>query len=371
MSTAHPDWLALRTVHLTGGCRAFNGLDPTVEFHPLLVDGGSVRVTLREYRALYARLKQLDVAPIGFDFVSNALEAKALVPPNWRPFLPWTRTNVWPCNDEADRWANISHAGWKAKNPLWEIARRVSHQLRVCAWRLRQVSESYRETLHARTAEKDFQLNQRFADGFTWLGYLSLQSFLVDACVLRDYLAEFYASYACPDADLGNKSVTSMSGLKRRVLDKLSTTNQATQSLKDATADGGWLFMLGAYRDLVVHCVPLARAETTLRAFCTELPVGKTARLPAVSLPLPADPSAIAKSRAAGTHVSQLEDELTHFAEASRADAPKTDGLVYAYICLDKLTRLAHELAGYSPLAPEIPTITQADMVGELKIRQA
>jgi len=107
-----------------------------------------------------------------------------------------------------------------------------------------------------------------------------------------------------------------------------------------------------------------------LPAYCTELPVGKTARLPAVSLPLPADPSAIAKSRASGTHVAHLEYELAHFAEASRADSPKTDGLIYAYMCLDKLTRLAHDLGEYSPVPPEIPHVTQADMVGELKIRR-
>lgn len=369
MRTPHPEWLAARVVHLTGGCRAYNDFDPLLEFEPALASGQKVRMNIREYKSLYADLKRADLAAIGYDFITNSLEAKSLVPTNWRTFHPWPGS-VWPCQDEIDRWSHIGYAGSKANDPkLWDIARRVSHQLRVCAWRLRQISESYREQLHAKTAAGEFKAGVRFEDGFTWLSYLSIQAFLVDACVLRDYLAEFYAMYACPERDLiGDLQITSMSGLKKRALDKLTTTNKVTDELKSATTKGGWLHLLGAYRDLVVHCVPLARADSSLMALSSELTIPGAGSLPAVSLPLPDDPSAISQSRASGQHLVSLKDELSFFVRANRGSAPSTDGLIYAYGCLDRLTKLVCDLGTHSPLQPEMPHITDANVIGEIKV---
>src|SRR5438105_3706009 len=87
-------------------------------------------------------------------------------------------------------WRQIAHAAFKAKRGrLWDSASRIAHQLRVCGWRLRQVSEAYRDQLWARSDGK-FAAGQHFQDQFTWLVYLAIQSFLLDACILRDYIAE-------------------------------------------------------------------------------------------------------------------------------------------------------------------------------------
>ena len=294
---------------------------------------------------------------------------KALVPTNWRTYHPWQDT-VWPCRDEIDRWAQIGYAASKTKNvKLWDVARRISHQLRVVQWRLRQISESYREQLHARAASAGFRTGVRFEDGFTWLAYLSVQAFLVDACVLRDYLAEFFAAFACPDRDLSQRyQITRMAALRTKILDKITLSNEATSELQAITKEGGWLFELGAYRDLVVHCVPLARADRSLQALTTELIITGVGPIPAISLPIPRDPSAIAQSRASGAHLATLEEELTFFVRANRGTAPSLDGLVYAYVSLDNLTKLTRMLAGHSPVAPELPHITEADFIGEIKI---
>jgi len=76
------------------------------------------------------------------------------------------------------------------------------------------VSDTYHDQLRSSTEGGSFRAGQRCEDAFTWLGYLALQTFLVDACVLRDYLAEFYAMDACPDRALAATNlVTRMSGL--------------------------------------------------------------------------------------------------------------------------------------------------------------
>lgn len=364
-----PGWLAARTVHFPGGCRAFNGFDPTLEFEPTLSGGKRIRSTIRAYSSLYADLKALELAPIGVDFLSSPRDLQMAAPANWRSFHPWPDT-AWPCQDEIDKWAQIAHAGAKIEDSgLWDIARRISHQLRVAAWRLRQVSDAYRDQLRSRTEGGSFRVGQRFEDAFTWLGYLALQTFLVDACVLRDYLAELYAMYACPDRTLaGANVITSMSGLKKRVLDKLSSVDPVTAELQKATAAGGWLHVLGAYRDLVVHCVPLARADASLMALLTEMQIKGTESLPAISLPLPNDPLAISKARAAGEHLSRPKEEMTFFVKANRGEAPSMDGLIYAYISLDHLTRLARLLSSQSPVEPQVPHITDADVIGEIKV---
>lgn len=371
MLSPHGEWPAARVVHLNGGCRALNGFAPSCQFEPKPIGGKQLHISIRDYKSLYADLARLGLAPIGIDFLHNAADARGVTPHDWRTFHPWPKS-VWPCNYEIDRYAQIAYAATQTKDiALWDMARRISHQLRVCAWRLRQISDAYRDQLHAKVASSDFQAGTRFEDTYTWLAYLAIQAFLVDACVLRDYLAEFYAQYACPDRGLvSGVPITSMAGLRKRVLGKLSTTHRLTADLTSATSPGGWLHKLGAYRDLVVHCVPLARSETRLLAQATELALTSLSPLPAVKLPIPEDPAAISKARAAGTHLTTIQEQLALLVRANRGDAPSSDGLVYAYIALDNLTRLAQALAEYSPVPPQVAHLTGEDLAGPIVVKR-
>lgn len=370
MSKPFPGWLAARTVHLAGGCRAFNGLDPAVQFHPRTLDGRAAGFRSLQYGSLYSELASVGAAPIGLEFLSNSLEAKRLVPTNWRTYQPWSEQQIWPCNDETDKWAHIAHAAMETKDAtLWDLARRISHQLRVCAWRLYELSEAYAAQLRARTIEHDFRPGARFEDGFTWLGYLAVQVFLVDACVLRDYLAEFFASYGTKEGRAEHR-ITSMSGLKRRVLDRVASNDVLHCDLRAATSPGGWLFELGAYRDLAVHCVPLARAESTLLAVTVEFPIEGSSSLPSVSLPLPSDPSSIAAERASPKRSERLAQELQVLAAATRGQVPSKDALAYCYATLDALTRLTFRLSSRSPVKPKVPVLTEKDIVGEVTVRR-
>jgi hypothetical protein len=354
-----------------GGCRAFNGLNPTVEFFPRTTDGQAIGFQSKQYGSLYSELAFLDIAPIGFEFLTNSIEAQGLVPTNWRTYHPWGRKEIWPCNDQVDAWAQIAYAASEENDAvLWDLARRISHQLRVCAWRLYQLSDAYHAQLRTRTAEPGFEPGRRFEDGFTWLGYLAVQVFLVDACVLRDYLAEFVAYYVCPASERPPSiHIGSMSGLRKHVLKKTST-DPLLRELGTATSPDGWLFVLGAYRDLSVHCVPLARAESTLWALTTEVPIKGGRSLPAVSLPLPSDPSGIAAERVSSKRTEKLTQELRLLTSATRGEVPSTDALVYCYAALDSLTRLTSKLANRSPVKPRLPQLTDEDVIGKIEVRK-
>ena len=371
MSAPRPEWLAARTVHLAGGCRAFNGLEPTVEFFPRTLDGQIMSFESRRYGSLYTELREHDVAPLGFEFLTNSLEAKGLAPTNWRTYHPWGAKEIWPCNDQMDKWSQIAYAAAKIEDAvLWDLARRISHQLRVCAWRLYQLSDAYHAQLRVRTTERDFKTGVRFEDGFTWLGYLAVQVFLVDACVLRDYLAEFFFYYICPESERPSKHVTSMAGLRKLVLSKVASSDPLFGELQTATGQTGWLFLLGAYRDLSVHCVPLARAESKLWALTTEFKIKGAKSLAGVSLPLPSEPSGIAAARTSVKRTERLAEELRLLTSATRGEAPSTDALVYCYTVLDSLTGLTARISDRSPVAPRMPQLTDKDIIGRIEVRR-
>lgn len=328
-----------------------------------------MRFDSRRYDSLYSELSSLEIAPIGFEFITNSLEAKGLMPTNWRTYHPWEKNKVWPCNDEMDKWAQIAYAASEINDAaLWDIARRISHQLRVCAWRLYQLSDAYGAQLKARITNRNFKPGEQFVDSFTWLGYLAIQVFLVDACVLRDYIAEFFACYACPECKKMPSHITRMSGVKRMILDKADSTDPLFQDLKAATSPGGWLYVLGAYRDLVVHCVPLARAESKLWALSTEFPIKGAKPLASISLPLPKNPSEIAAARSSPKRTERLVQELRLLTRASRGEEPGTDALIYCYSTLDSLTLLSSRLAERSPLLPKIPHLTDKDIIGKIEV---
>lgn len=370
MTTPSGDWKAVRVVHLTGGCRAINGLDPNVQFEPAALNGKKAAFVTRAYGTIFSDLETLKLELIGTDFYSHNLEVKGIHPPNWRPYHRFPRT-VWPSEDEAQRWSQIGYAAFSRTNGrLWDVASRISHQLRVCSWRLRQVSESYCDQLGAKVGGGDFNIGTRFVDGYTWLAYLSIQAYLVDACVLRDYLAEYYALILRPDNELlGKNSITSMGGLlKRKVLNNIGSEDSVANALREATSEEGWLHELGAYRDLVVHSAPLAKAQGQMFAVATEVHLGTTGALPAIRLPIPANPLGIAKARTTGEYFDNFARQFELFVQASQGDAPSSDGMAYAHSALGRLTLLASQLADRSPVPPEMPHFNQTNIIGPVKV---
>jgi hypothetical protein len=65
---ANPEWKAVRSVHLQGGCRAFNGLNNSVELQPLASNGKAAVFATPTYHALFVSLAQAGFSVIGTDF---------------------------------------------------------------------------------------------------------------------------------------------------------------------------------------------------------------------------------------------------------------------------------------------------------------
>jgi hypothetical protein len=327
---------------------------------------------MRSYGAVYAALQSLGFRVVGADFYSHVLELDGRTPPGWRSYCRTPKTS-WPTEETAQEWRNIANAGFKRKDGLlWDTASRIGHQLRVCDRRLRDVSEAYYNQLQAKVRVGDFKVGARFEDGFTWLVYLALQSFLVDACILRDYLAEFAAEYIYKRV-LGVKDlkVTGMAGLKKKVLDKLSDPDAFASTIKTAVGDGGWLNILGNYRDLIIHSAPLAQARAKLFARCEELKVPEGVLMPMLRCPIPDSPGAILSARSTRDHFADFEEQFDAFAKAGAGGTPTIDGMDYASEVLGRLSILAKEIGERSPVAGEMIVFDKSNIIGDVRTMNA
>lgn len=358
-------WPAARVVHVQGGVRVHSlpGMDAEIE--PRALNGRIAQFKVANYYHLFQSIAELlNWKIIGVDFISNALEAEGRVPPNWRTFIS-SVSSEWLVDDTIQTWRNISHgAHAKPDGRLWDLASRIAYQLRVSSWRLRQLSDSYADSLNASVLDGNFKTGARFEDRFTQLGYYATQAFMTDACVLRDTLAEFAGGYVYrAPGDSTRNAIKSMNALKKQVLKKLDSPDPMAAQLLVETNEGGWLHDLGCYRDLITHGAPLAKAEKNLLAVKGTVPLEGSQGIPTISLPLPHAPAAILRARSNGTLFQDFGEQMRRFSGRDNAAATR-DALEYAHSVLVSLGGLARDLSDRSPIAPVMPHLNASDLVG-------
>lgn len=103
-------------------------------------------------------------------------------------------------------------------------------------------------------------------------------------------------------------------------------------------------------------------------AEATELHLGASGALPAIRLPIPADPLGIAKARTTGDHFEDFARQFELFVQASQGQAASSDGITYAHSVLGRLSLLASQLSGRSPVQPEMPHFDETNIIGPVKI---
>lgn len=338
---------------------------PEIRLFPQDKRRGPITLVTNGFREVLSTLDGHGQIPIAIENRHPGSRGRTFIPSDQRIFHRVQNRWLWICREQSDLWKQIAHGAYEQKDlVLWDLGRRLGHQMEVCEWRLLQVSNAYRDQLQAVVAQDRLpEVGGRFEDGHTWRSYLAVQSFLVDGCILRDYLAEFVAQYVAQSSVGGGVRIDSMGSLYKQVLKNGVFTDPILRTLATETREGGWLQILGAYRDLVVHCAPLARSESKLMATLKTTEVRGHGLIYNVSLPLPSDPAAIQAARKGGDRLQHLEDQLQSMMSASQGASPSCDALMYSYTVLGSLGTLSSRLIKRSPVQPTIPIVDMKDII--------
>lgn len=358
-------WHAFRIAHLLGGARAINGFDSDIIISPIKTKGHHLKLQIEQYHDFFPEVEKLGLRVVGCDFLSRREQVEKGALPDWRSYNK-IGDRVWSCSELSDQWSFVKNSAFKAKDAdLWDISSRISHQLSVVDWRNRDLSENYRKTLNEQLVDGGDASGRKFSTQRVWLSYVAAQAALVDACVLRDYLAEFYAYKLKKDGALASDvKVTSMSGLYKAHLKKSNLGTSIDHLLREAVTDDGWLATLAAYRNLAVHVAPLMSAGKHLFAVVKELVVPGGSIVMALRLPLPQDPELIMQSRASGEYLSDPQMSFARFSGVIEDVFAGLDALEYFHAALANLAILAWHMLSICPVKPTIPHFTIVDGVG-------
>ena len=198
---------------------------------------------------------------------------------------------------------------------------------------------------------------------------MAVQSYLVDACILRDYLSEFAAIFVFGRRyDIDSERISTVGGLIKKVLSRIDGDDPLAEGFKNATGEGGWLKVLGEYRDLVVHSAPLAHAEMKLHAVIDILQIDAEGAILLIRIPLPIDPQAISANRASRGHFSDFEEQFEKFAKAVSEGVSTIDAMTYIMEVHGELASLATKLSTESPIAYQDIVLTESDIIGSIKV---
>ncbi|TPQ28882.1 hypothetical protein C2U68_02640 [Methylomonas koyamae] len=313
---------------------------------------------------VYSAIESLNQEIIGIEFIDNSLQINGADLPEWRVYNK-SFINRWSNAESAELWRRIGNSAYGIKDGyLWDLTNRISHQLRVCGWRIKELSDRYHDQLTA-VIERGEHVNEiKFKDNFTWLCYLAIQTFLIDACILRDFLAEFISSYIIESAAKNNKRITTMSSLLREVKKLPKQDDPLVNELLSITGELGWLKSLGDYRDLVVHSAPIDQAETIL--FAKNRLVKCCGKItPVIECPIPQNPSKSYKTRHNRSLFDDFDELIKALAGLTDTHNSSIDGLSYCHSMLGYLSSFAYKIGLRSKLKPTLKTIYSSDIVGD------
>ncbi len=368
MTETQNEWPAIRIFHLAGGARAINEKNGKVKFFPEIEGRQSIKMEIGTYAEVYKKLESLGLKIYGVDFYYHVIHMSGGAPAEWRPYNRSTEGG-WLIELTVQTWRDIAHAAFKKQDGfLWDMSSRIAYQLRTAAWRLREISEAYHNQVNGIIQRSAFKDGNQIMDGFTEFVNMALQGFLVDICILRDYLAEFIAIVFKVN-DSGKNRITMMSQLIEP-LKKFSVSEPVIQQLKEATGTGGWIKVMSSYRNLIVHSAPLAIAQEKVLAKCTELKIEGKESIPSVLYFLPKDPEIICKSRSQGSHFIDFSNMIEKFAPSGEEQKPTLDGMDYAHSVLEKMGKLARDLARKSPITAEPMVFDKSNIIGKIKFNK-
>ncbi|MBB3181004.1 hypothetical protein FHW64_005443 [Variovorax sp. Sphag1AA] len=362
-SNSSPWHQVTRIAWLSGGLVAVSQPGPLVKIfagvgnHVLLA-----QFNLRAYPELVGALRHFGYTVLGMTFITSTDEASGLASPQ---FFAQSFEGVWRAKDAQQNWRRIAfHAGHKDMMLLSDVAARIASGLSSGQTRLQHLCQAYAVQLRSQVRSLPFKAHTRFKDTNSPTVYLAIHAMFWELAVLRDTLAEFAARFA-----FELTGIATMRGLVGS-LKKRDAANELRDELLEASSEHnlGWLSSFSAYRNLFTHGAPLQDAAGVSFAVLDNEVLKDGAAVPIIYYPLPADAANLSRKRSAGPLYESFAELIGSISDKRPTKNIEPDALDYLAVTFDRLAGLAQKLLRSSPVAPDDIVLTEADIVGEIRV---
>lgn len=361
-------WKSARKTFIAGGCEVINIDNEVAWIEPCVETEHRLIFEIPSYGSLYQALAELDLTPFVTEFIHHKYQIEGSMPAESRACFIG-KGDTWILETQCHIWSQVAAEAARQKDSgIWDCASRISHQLRATQYELDTIASAYSRQLKARLISQDYENGQLFADMFTDKCYQAIQNYLINACILRDYLAEFYFKFCISSQLRENHSVTTMSALKKKVLTKTTCNDPLFLELKAETSKDGWIKELGDYRDMAAHSVPLAKVLRHMFIKSESKMLLKKYEVPGIRCPLPNSPAEIKTERAKGQAFIDFENQWRKELEIANGPDAGQDGMKYAHTTSFNLAKLAEKIVAESPIEPKMQIIDESMVIGEIKV---
>lgn len=352
------EWKPARIVHLLGGLRAVDGRAESVLIQ-IAPNRQLLRFATPKYEQLYATLGGLSQTAIGVEF-PHPLTWEGRMAADWECFFPTLGFRVM---EERRAWSNIRHSASRSgEAQVYDAASRCVTYLDLLDIRLMELSSAYNRVLRAGIAE-DTKPGHLFSNSYMREIDAAIHAFVADAGSFRDLIAEIVWEFAIR----GDGEVTRFSSFIKKAK---GTSSPVGAELLEAGEGEGWLSILTDLRNNIVHVAPVGRSAGFHFCEVREVPCGRVNVVPTLHYPLLSANGKI-WGGAAKDMVFTSENEpaiKAALAEYKEYLAGSIDGLTYAWQTIQRFAELLTRIRTETELHGETPTITDKDIIGEVKV---
>ncbi|GAB3319257.1 hypothetical protein GCM10027428_23720 [Haliea atlantica] len=132
--------------------------------------------------------------------------------------------------------------------------------------------------------------------------------------------------------------------------------------------EGGWLHIVGSYRDLVTHACPMFMADSQLWIRIEGLSLVGDKVIPKVLAPIPKNPATIKLERNTPGEFYKFEKRLRDFVGDSNDAANSQDILTYATSVMRNFSDFIWRLSEEVPYKGVTYTVKSSEIIGEIEI---
>lgn len=365
------DWpIVFREVHLLGGGYAINSPEEKdkVFIFPNTLTNQTAVLTLKNFNQLYSSLNSLGHKVIGVNFLYHEMHFDGSSLPEYRFYHDY-KNETWAHTEARQKWGEISNSAYRMqKGHLWDLSKRIQYVIDTINNSFYDLSIIYRKQLNAKVIKNDLKIGQKFEDAFSSLIYDKFQIFLFNACILRDYIAEYVFHYIVPNDIKTDKHMNTTSRIYKKYYEKRTVTSEFDKYFKDICSPTGWLHKLGVYRDVVMHACPLSMPNKKAWVRLDSINLIGSQQAPRIIAPIPRNPELIKLERNNYEFFQDFTKQVDQFFDRSNDEDKSIDLLEYSLEVMQNFSKLLWETIYLSPVQGEIMAFGPHNIIGDIKI---